>query len=63
MLKNPFHIDFSVRAVDAKIMSVVPLAATRLQPRGYGDTKPSAPNGSENNKKKNRRVELVVLKL
>ena len=35
----------------------------RLQPRGYGDTKPSAPNDTENNKKKNRRVEFVVLKL
>jgi OmpA-OmpF porin, OOP family len=39
------------------------IATSRLQPRGYGDTKPSAPNDSENNKKKNRRVEFVVLKL
>ncbi len=39
------------------------IATTRLQPRGYGHTKPSAPNDSENNKKKNRRVEFVVLKL
>lgn len=39
------------------------VAQTRLQPRGYGDSRPSAPNDSENNKKKNRRVEFVVLKL
>jgi OmpA-OmpF porin, OOP family len=39
------------------------IAPKRLQPHGYGDTRPSAPNDSENNKKKNRRVEFVVLKL
>ena len=35
----------------------------RLQTRGYGDSRPSAPNNSETNKKKNRRVEFVVLTL
>lgn len=35
----------------------------RLQHRGYGDTKPVAPNDSEDNKRKNRRVEFVVLKM
>lgn len=39
------------------------ITTNRLQPHGYGDTRPSAPNDSENNKKKNRRVEFVVLKL
>ena len=39
------------------------VTTNRLQPRGYGDSRPSAPNDSENNKKKNRRVEFVVLKL
>jgi outer membrane protein OmpA-like peptidoglycan-associated protein len=31
---------------------------TRLQPRGYGDTKPVAPNDSDQGRSKNRRVEL-----
>jgi outer membrane protein OmpA-like peptidoglycan-associated protein len=31
---------------------------SRLQPRGYGDTKPVAPNDSDQGRSKNRRVEL-----
>ena len=33
----------------------------RLRHNGYGDTHPAAPNDSEENKRKNRRVEFVVL--
>jgi OOP family OmpA-OmpF porin len=33
----------------------------RLRPNGYGDKRPAAPNDSEENKRKNRRVEFVVL--
>jgi outer membrane protein OmpA-like peptidoglycan-associated protein len=32
----------------------------RLQSAGFGDTKPSAPNDSPENRQRNRRVELVV---
>ena len=35
----------------------------RLRFNGYGDTRPAAPNDSEENKRKNRRVEFVVLAL
>lgn len=35
----------------------------RLQHKGYGDAKPVAPNDSEENKRLNRRVEFVVLKM
>ena len=35
----------------------------RLHHNGYGDAKPAAPNDSEQNKRKNRRVEFVVLAL
>src|ERR1700730_8607527 len=34
---------------------------TRLQPKGYGDTKPVAPNDSDQGRTKNRRVELRKL--
>ncbi|MVM29186.1 OmpA family protein [Spirosoma sp. HMF4905] len=37
------------------------IAEKRLRHNGYGDTKPAAPNDSEENKRKNRRVEFVVL--
>ncbi|GAB3042370.1 OmpA family protein [Spirosoma pulveris] len=33
----------------------------RLRHNGYGSSKPAAPNDSEENKRKNRRVEFVVL--
>ncbi|MGA0556657.1 OmpA family protein [Larkinella sp. VNQ87] len=39
------------------------IAENRLQYRGYGDTRPAAPNDNEANKKQNRRVEFTVLKL
>jgi outer membrane protein OmpA-like peptidoglycan-associated protein len=37
------------------------IAAERLQTVGYGGSKPVAPNDNEYNRRKNRRVELVVL--
>ncbi len=39
------------------------IAENRLRFNGYGDTRPAAPNDSEENKRKNRRVEFVVLAL
>ena len=36
------------------------IAASRLQTRGYGSTKPKYPNDSEANRAKNRRVELAI---
>ncbi len=37
------------------------IAEMRLRPVGYGDSHPAAPNDSEENRRKNRRVEVVVL--
>ncbi len=37
------------------------ISETRLRTNGYGDSRPAAPNDSEENKRKNRRVEFVVL--
>lgn len=39
------------------------IVESRLRPNGYGDRHPAAPNDSEDNKRKNRRVEFVVLAL
>lgn len=39
------------------------IAENRLRPKGYGGGRPAAPNDSEENKRKNRRVEFVVLAL
>lgn len=39
------------------------IAEDRLRFAGYGDTRPAAPNDSEENKRQNRRVEFVVLAL
>ncbi|RMG51099.1 MAG: OmpA family protein, partial [Gammaproteobacteria bacterium] len=37
--------------------------ATRLQPRGWGDSRPVAPNDSAKNRAKNRRVEVIFTPL
>ena len=37
------------------------VATKRLHHNGYGSNRPAAPNDSEDNKRKNRRVEFVVL--
>ena len=37
------------------------ILSTRLIPRGFGGSKPLAPNDNEENRKKNRRVEFMVL--
>lgn len=37
--------------------------SSRLQAKGYGETKPMVPNDSEANRELNRRVELVILKV
>ena len=38
------------------------VAAERIQSAGYGDTRPSAPNDTEANRSKNRRIEFKVRK-
>jgi outer membrane protein OmpA-like peptidoglycan-associated protein len=45
-------------AVVAALLKDYGIAADRLTARGYGDTRPVAPNDSVDNKAKNRRVEL-----
>jgi outer membrane protein OmpA-like peptidoglycan-associated protein len=39
------------------------IASHRLVAKGYGETKPIAPNNSEINRERNRRVELSILKV
>lgn len=45
----------------AKYLTDRGIPAGRLQPRGYGDTKPVAENDTEENRAKNRRTEFTIL--
>lgn len=44
-----------------KYLSDRGIAVSRLKPRGYGDTKPLAPNDTPENQAKNRRTEFTIL--
>jgi outer membrane protein OmpA-like peptidoglycan-associated protein len=48
-------------AVVNALVSAYGIDRARLQPKGYGDTKPVAPNDNEEGRAKNRRVELRKL--
>jgi OOP family OmpA-OmpF porin len=48
-------------AVVNALVNTYGIDKTRLQPKGYGDTKPVAPNDSDQGRAKNRRVELRKL--
>ena len=49
------------KAIYEYVIEKGPIPATNLSYKGYGDTKPKAPNDSPENKAKNRRTELKVL--
>jgi OmpA-OmpF porin, OOP family len=44
-----------------KFLSQRGVAAARIEAAGYGDTRPIAPNDTEANRAKNRRIEFRVL--
>jgi outer membrane protein OmpA-like peptidoglycan-associated protein len=48
-------------AVVKALTTTYGVTATRLQPKGFGDTQPVAPNATEDDRAKNRRVELRKL--
>jgi OOP family OmpA-OmpF porin len=39
------------------------IAPARLKSKGYGDSRPAAANDTEAGRAKNRRIELVILKV
>ena len=49
------------KAIYDYVIEKGPILAANLSYKGYGDTKPKAPNDSPENKAKNRRTELKVL--
>ncbi len=49
------------KAIYDYVIEKGPITATNLSYKGYGDTKPKAPNDTPENKAKNRRTELKVL--
>ncbi len=48
-------------AAVAKYLTDRGISESRLRPRGYGETKPLAPNDTEENRAKNRRTEFTIL--
>jgi outer membrane protein OmpA-like peptidoglycan-associated protein len=56
--------EYNAKLSDARAASVVQwlvqhgIAASRLSSHGYGDTQPLVPNDSDEDRAKNRRVEL-----
>lgn len=48
-------------AAVAKYLTDRGIGASRLRPRGYGDTKPLGANDTEENRAKNRRTEFTIL--
>src|SRR5262249_12861179 len=48
-------------AVVSALVKTYKIGAARLQAKGYGDTRPVAPNDTERNRANNRRVELRKL--
>ncbi|MBL7937157.1 MAG: PD40 domain-containing protein, partial [Bacteroidia bacterium] len=49
------------KAIYDYVIEKGPIPATNLSYKGYGDTKPKAPNDTPENKAKNRRTELKIL--
>ena len=59
-----YNLKLSESRAQAVVDSLVKLGVDplRLQAKGYGDTKPLVPNGTEFNRARNRRVQLIVNK-
>lgn len=61
--------EYNLKLSDARAKSVVDyliksgIAAERLTAKGYGETKPIAPNDTPANKQKNRRTEMKIIKI
>ncbi|HRK05475.1 MAG TPA: OmpA family protein [Chlorobiota bacterium] len=58
------NLTLSQNRVNAVMKSLIDLGivANRLTAKGYGETRPSVPNTSDENRKQNRRVEFRVVK-
>ena len=65
---NQGAADYNVKLSENRAASVVAylvkagIASARLKWKGYGDSRPAAPNDTEEGRAKNRRIELVILK-
>ena len=58
-----YNLELSHRRAESvvKYLTLFGVEPARLEPKGYGETMPVAPNDTDENKAKNRRVELVRL--
>jgi outer membrane protein OmpA-like peptidoglycan-associated protein len=57
-----YHLRLSQNRSQAVVDALIKLGVdpSRLEAKGYGDTKPLLPNSNEANKAKNRRVQLMI---
>ncbi len=66
---NQGAADYNVRLSENRAAAVVNylikagISSTRLKSKGYGDSRPAAANDTEEGRAKNRRIELVILKV
>ena len=66
---NQGAADYNVKLSENRAASVVAylvksgIAPSRLKSKGYGDSRPAAANDTEEGRAKNRRIELVILKV
>jgi outer membrane protein OmpA-like peptidoglycan-associated protein len=66
---NHGAVDYNVKLSENRAAAVVTylvkagIAPARLKSKGYGDSRPAAANDTEAGRAKNRRIELVILKV
>jgi outer membrane protein OmpA-like peptidoglycan-associated protein len=66
---NQGAVDYNVKLSENRAAAVVTylvkagIAPARLKSKGYGDSRPAAANDTEAGRAKNRRIELVILKV
>lgn len=61
---DDYNLDLSQRRAEAVARYLVGkgVDAARLVPKGYGETRPIASNGTPTGRAKNRRVQFIILK-
>jgi len=59
-LKKQAHFQHDSAEILPDSMAILGVEPSRLEAKGYGDTKPLMPNTTDANKARNRRVQLII---